>query len=217
MAGCARSARANCPSGCLKLLTCLVPRRRKSLAIASGCWIRAAGLPRCNRRIANSRCKNMLIGAMNHPGHDPVAEIEWMAAMGLEFVDLTLEPPRASARAINSKEIRAALEAHHLPVVGHTAYYLPLCSPFESLRLAAVEELKICLEAFAAIGARWMNLHPDNQAPLHDRQFMIERNLQTIRELLVPARALGVGLMIENLPHGFNSVRHLAELLDPVP
>ena len=31
----------------------------------------------------------MLIGTMNHPARDPVREIEWMARLGFEFVDLT--------------------------------------------------------------------------------------------------------------------------------
>ena len=48
--------------------------------------------------------------------------------------------------------IRAALEDHQLPVVGHTAYYLPLCHPFESVRRAVVDELKVCLEAFGTLG-----------------------------------------------------------------
>ena len=159
----------------------------------------------------------MLIGTMNHPGRDLRAEIEWIAAMGFEFLDLTLEPPLATPRRIDPQAIRDALQQAGLKVVGHTAYYLPLCSPFESIRRAAVEELKLCLEAFAAIGARWMNLHPDSKAPLQERRFVIERNLQTIRDLLPAARALGVGLMIENLPGSFNTVQQLAELLDPVP
>lgn len=140
-----------------------------------------------------------------------------MADLGFEFVDLTLEPPEAGVQKANLAGIAEALEEHELEVVGHTAYYLPLCSPFESLRKAAVEELRLCLEAFAALGAKWMNLHPDRQAPLHDRKFVIDRNLQTIRELLPTARRLGVGLMIENLPGSFNTVRQLAELLDAVP
>lgn len=140
-----------------------------------------------------------------------------MAAMGFDFVDLTLEPPMASAWRVDLTAIRHALEAHHLLVVGHTAYYLPLCSPFESLRRAAVEELKLCLEAFASLGAKWMNIHPDRQAPFYERKAIIERNLQTIRELLVTARDVGVGVMIENLPGSFNTVRQLAELLDAVP
>lgn len=159
----------------------------------------------------------MLIGTMNHPGRDVISEIETIAAMGLGFIDLTLEPPLASPRQVDARSIGAALETHNLKVVGHTAYYLPLCSPFESIRRAAVEELKKCLEIFAAVGAEWMNLHPDRQAPLHERSFIIDRNLQTIRDLLPMAREFGVGLMIENLPGSFNTPRQLSELLDPVP
>jgi sugar phosphate isomerase/epimerase len=159
----------------------------------------------------------MLIGTMNHPAHNIVDEIRWMSELGFEFIDLTLEPPRAGAWQVDLREIRTALEDHNMQIVGHTAYYLPLCHPFESVRRAAVEELKICLEAFGQLGASWMNLHPDSKAPLHDRRFVIERNLQTVRELLPLARDVGVGLMIENLPGSFNTVVQLAQLLDPVP
>jgi sugar phosphate isomerase/epimerase len=159
----------------------------------------------------------MLIGAMNHPARDASTEIKWMAEMGLEFIDLTLEPPLADVRHVDLQAIRKSLASTGFPVVGHTAYYLPLCHPFESVRRAAVEELKLCLAAFAEVGARWMNIHPDSKAPLHERKFIIERNLQTIRELLPLAQKSGVGLMIENLPGSFNTVKQLGELLDAVP
>jgi hypothetical protein len=48
--------------------------------------------------------------------------------------------------------VRSALRDNNLAVVGHTADYRPFCSPFESLRRAAVGELKICLEVFAGTG-----------------------------------------------------------------
>jgi len=154
---------------------------------------------------------------MNHPGHDVLSEIEWMAELGLDFVDLTIEPPMASVDKIDLNAVRSALEDNGLKVVGHTAYYLPLCSPFEGIRRACVEELKRCIAAFAAVGAQWMNLHPDRIAPMHDRKFIIEKNLQSLRELYVEARESGIGLMIENLPGTFNSVMQLSELMDPLP
>jgi sugar phosphate isomerase/epimerase len=159
----------------------------------------------------------MLIGAMNHPGRDVLSEIEWMAEMNLDFVDLTIEPPMASVDKLDLKAIRSALDDHGLQIVGHTAYYLPLCSPFETIRRACVEELTRCIAAFATLGAPWMNLHPDRIAPMHDRKFIIEKNLQSLRELFVEARRFGIGLMIENLPGNFNSVMQLSELLDPLP
>lgn len=159
----------------------------------------------------------MLIGAMNHPLNPVVEEIEWMAAMGLDFVDLTLEPPAAASWRIDPSAIRAALQKHKLRVVGHTAFYLPLGSAFESVRKAAVSELRCCLEAFGAIGCPWMNVHPDRYAPMHDRRFFIEQNIRSFHELLPEAKRVGTGLMIENLPGDYNSAPQLGELLEPLP
>ncbi len=159
----------------------------------------------------------MLIGAMNHPAEDLIAEIEWMAEMSLGFIDLTLEPPMASSWKAHPIEIRKALERHRLEAVGHTAYYLPIASPFENIRRAAVEELARCLEVFAAIGVKWMNIHPDGRAPLHPENFHVARNLQSLEELLPLSAKLGVGLMMENIPGRFNNAAQLAQLLDSLP
>jgi sugar phosphate isomerase/epimerase len=159
----------------------------------------------------------MLIGTMNHPVNDVVSELEWMSRMGLEFVDLTLEPPRAAHWCVDAGAIGRALQRLHLPVVGHTAFYLPLASAFEKIRKAAVDELRGCLEVFSKVGAKWMNLHPDRYTPMHDRRFYIQRNLESLRELQVEGERLGVGLMIENLPGDYNSAAQLGELLDPMP
>ncbi len=159
----------------------------------------------------------MLIGAMNHPLHDVLREIERLAALKMDFIDLTLEPPAAASWAVDPLAIREALEKYGLPVVGHTAFYLPLGSAFEDLRRACLCELRRCLEAFSTIGARWMNIHADRYTPMHPRSFFIEQNLRTIRELLPDARRLGVGLMVENLPGDYNTAAQLGELLGPIP
>ncbi len=159
----------------------------------------------------------MLTGAMNHPANDVLREIEWMAAMGLDFIDLTLEPPAAASWRVDPQAIRKSLEKHRMQVVGHTAFYLPLGSAFDDVRLACVKELRRCLEVFHRVGACWMNLHPDRHTPMHDRRFYIGQNLRTIEELLPDSRRLGVGLMIENLPGEYNSAAQLGELLGPVP
>jgi sugar phosphate isomerase/epimerase len=159
----------------------------------------------------------MLIGAMNHPAEDIATEIRWMANMGLQFIDLTLEPPAAATWRIDVAEVKKALEESRFSVVGHTAFYLPLASAFEQVRCAAVAELRRCLEIFAELGARWMNIHPDHNTPLHPRSYFISRNILSLSELTIRARELGLGLMIENLPGSFNTPEELGELLDPLP
>lgn len=154
---------------------------------------------------------------MNHPEAGVLAEMAWMAEMGLDFIDLTLEPPGSAAWEVDPQAIRAALDRCHLAAVGHTAFYLPMASAFEEVRRGAVIELKRCIDVFAQAGVTWMNLHPDSYTPMHDRAFYIRRNLESIGELLEHARGTGVGLMIENLPGAFNTARQLSGLLDPLP
>lgn len=159
----------------------------------------------------------MLIGTMNHPERNVVEEIAWMAAAGLEFIDLTLEPPGASSWEIDTKAVRAALESHRMAVVGHTAWYLPMASAIPEIRAGAIAELKRCLRKFGEIGAKWMNLHPDRHTPWHPRRFYIDSNVATIEALMPEVEKCGVGLMIENLPGDYNSAAQLGELLDRVP
>jgi sugar phosphate isomerase/epimerase len=159
----------------------------------------------------------MLIGAMNHPQHDVLEEIRWMAEMELGFIDLTLEPPAAATWRLDVEKIRRSLEHHRLSVVGHTAYYLPIGHPFESVRQAAVGELRRCVEVFAQVGCRWMNVHPDRHTPMHDYGFAIEQNVRSLGELIEAGKPLGVGVMVENLPSSFNTVEELGDLLGPLP
>jgi sugar phosphate isomerase/epimerase len=159
----------------------------------------------------------MRIGAMNHPALNLESEIHRMADLGLDFVDLTLEPPAAASWTVDVKQIARSIRNSNLGVVGHTAYYLPMGSPFEEVRRAAVAELRRCLEIFGELGAVWMNVHPHYHAPFHDRAFSARRNLQSLGELLEASRPLGVGLMVENLPGEFNTAAQVGELLEPLP
>jgi sugar phosphate isomerase/epimerase len=52
---------------------------------------------------------------------------------------------------------------------------------------------------------------------MHSRRFCVEKNLETLRELLPYAASRGLGLMLENLPGDFNTAAQMGELLDPLP
>jgi sugar phosphate isomerase/epimerase len=159
----------------------------------------------------------VLIGTMNHPEHNVLDEIAWMAEAGMEFNDLTLEPPGAASWEVDARAVRDALERNRMPVVGHTAWYLPMASAIPEIRSAAIAELKRCLHKFGEMGAKWMNIHPDRHTPWHPRQFYIDRNVATLEELLPEVEKCGVGLMIENLPGDYNSAAQLADLLNRIP
>lgn len=159
----------------------------------------------------------MLLGAMNHPMRDPYEEIVAIREAGFDFVDLTLEPARATAASLEVGRARELLSATGLGVVGHTAWYLPIASPFDNLQAAAIAEVESCLEVFAAIGARLVNVHPDVRVPLHDDGWVQDRNTTALRRLVERARSLGLILMLENLPGLYGRPDVLERTLDAVP
>ena len=159
----------------------------------------------------------MQIGAMNHPARPLEAELQWMSELRLDFVDLTLEPPCAATWQMQPARVRDLLASHGFSAVGHTAYYLPIGSSFESLRNAALDELKRAVDAFAAIGVEWMNVHPDGHAPFYDERAIVERNVASLGALVDFARDTGVRIMVENVPGQFNTAAQLGALLDPLP
>jgi sugar phosphate isomerase/epimerase len=157
----------------------------------------------------------MLIGAMNHPRRSLPEQIEWLGKNGFDFLDLTLEPPEAASWKLNPPEVKHILADAGLVVVGHTAPFLPIASPVEGLRRAAVQEMLHCMDVFAEIGVKWMNVHP-RTAPMHDRAFTIDRNLESLAELVRHGSEIGLGVMVENVP-GFNTASELGDILRKLP
>mgnify|MGYP005848497959 CR=1 FL=1 len=159
----------------------------------------------------------MLLGAMNNPMQDTVEQIVAFREAGFDFLDLTLEPERARSADLDVYRIRQALAESELGIVGHTAWYLPLASPFDELRAAAIREVERCLEVFAALGATLANVHPDARVPLYDDSWIVARNVDALQHLAERAGHLGLMLMLENLPGLFGRVEVLRPVFEAVP
>jgi sugar phosphate isomerase/epimerase len=155
---------------------------------------------------------------MNHPMRDPVAEIRKFRDLGFDFIDLTLEPERARPSDIDAAQVSAALRDTGLGIVGHTAWYLPIASPFDRLQAAAIDELRVCFDVFARLEVKWVNVHPDQRVPsLFARSWTVQRNVDVLGRLTILAEERGVRLMLENVPGVFNSVESLKSVFDAVP
>jgi len=159
----------------------------------------------------------MLIGAMNHPMRDVAAQIRHFRELGFDFLDLTLEPDRARPDVVDSTAVSAALAETGLSAVGHTAWYLPIASPFDRVRQAALDELLHCFDLFALLGVRQANIHPDQRVSLYDRDWVVGRNADSLRYLVERAAERGLQLMLENIPGAFNQPETLRQLFDAVP
>ena len=160
----------------------------------------------------------MIIGAMNHPMRDVAEEIRHFCELGFDFVDLTLEPEKARPNTIDQKAVATALRDTGLDSVGHTAWYLPIGSPFDRVQRAAIDELSECFDVFANLGIKLVNVHPDPRVPsLFPRDWAIQRNIDALQRLIALAEARGLRLMLENIPGLFNTVASLKVVFDTMP
>ena len=149
---------------------------------------------------------------MNNPASPLEDELRRIAAAGFGLVDLTLEPP--GAWPCDGRRVRAMLTELELTAVGHTAYYLPIASPFPELREQALESLRRAFETFAEAGVRLVNVHPDPMNRMFPPAEVLARNADAIATLAEEARSRGVRIMVENLGRSFGTVDELQPLLD---
>lgn len=159
----------------------------------------------------------MQIGAMNNPMLDVVEEIETYARLGLDFIDLTLEPQAAYSGTLPIDDVKTALDRTGLGIIGHTAFYLPIASPIPEIRECAIAELERDMLIFARLGAKKVNVHPFSHAPLHETRWVRETNISAFSRLLAHAQGLGLKFMLENTPPIFNTPRDLSIVFSALP
>ncbi|MEX1026484.1 MAG: sugar phosphate isomerase/epimerase family protein [Candidatus Paceibacterota bacterium] len=160
----------------------------------------------------------MQIGAMNHPGRNPIEEIDWIGENGFDFVDFTLEPPTAAPEQVDAAAVRSALQRHGLGVVAHTAYYLPISSPFTVVRQASLEAFRFALSASKEIGATVMNTHYRRLPPFFSSEQAVEWHAEVLTPLCEEAADLGVTIVMEHAPHGGqDQLENCVAIMEKVP
>jgi sugar phosphate isomerase/epimerase len=159
----------------------------------------------------------MKIGLMNNPRTDLAAEIDFIASSGFDFIDLTLEYPKAHIDVIDSGKVLSALKDSGLAVVGHTTYYLPFASPVNSIREAAVNDVIRCLGFFKEAGAQIVTVHPDPGAGAIETETTISLNALSFKIISDEASKRDISIVVENVPGVFSSVEALGTILRTVP
>jgi sugar phosphate isomerase/epimerase len=158
----------------------------------------------------------MLIGFMNNPEKNPLAEVRWASQNGFDFVDFTIEGPAAGPEQVDAAAIRAVLDGAGMGAVGHTAWYLPFASPVERVRRAAVEEVAAQLPIFAALGARLVNVHIERGRGAFPNS-TVSFNGRSFAELAGLAAPHGIRIMVEHHPERFCTLAVIREILEADP
>jgi sugar phosphate isomerase/epimerase len=156
----------------------------------------------------------MKIGVMNNPAHSVYDETMAFGKAGYEFIDLTIEGPRALD--IDTDKMGALLRQYNLAITGHTDPCLPWAYPVREIRQACLNELERCARIFSALGANIMNIHPCYFSPPAMRSSIIDLNIEALQPIVQMASAHDLTIAIENFTAPFDRVATFKRLLGEV-
>jgi sugar phosphate isomerase/epimerase len=156
----------------------------------------------------------MKIGVMNDPSASLYDEIISFGSAGYDFMDLTIEGPKALNPDI--KRVLSLLEQYNLFVVGHTDPCLPYAYPIKGVRKACIDELERCAKIFSALGAKIMNIHPCYSCPPGMKEALVELNIEALKPIVEMADSHGLTVVFENFKEPFDRVSTYEVLLEEV-
>lgn len=104
----------------------------------------------------------MLYGAMNFPVVPVLDEIDTFAQLGFDYLELTMDQPRAHYSIIseNQTAITKALEKYGMGIVCHLPTFVSTADLTDSIRRAAVTEMRRSLLVASDLGVEKVVLHP---------------------------------------------------------
>lgn len=145
----------------------------------------------------------MRYGAMNFPVSPVLAEIDTFAQLGLDYLELTMDPPQAHFSQIynQSTAIKKSLRQLGLGLVCHMPTYVHTADLTESIRNASLQEVIHSLETAADLEAEKVVLHPSSISGLSFYVPDLARSLamESLDRIWRRAEQLGITICLENM------------------
>jgi sugar phosphate isomerase/epimerase len=149
----------------------------------------------------------MLYGAMNFPVRPLLEEVEAVARLGFDYLEIAMDPPRAHHGVLKQMEedLIKALDRFNLGVICHLPTFISTADLTEGLREASLKEMISSLEVAARLQTLKVVLHPSYVAGLGG--FVMgevkENAMKSLEVIVGKAHELGLCLCMENMfPRG---------------
>lgn len=166
----------------------------------------------------------MLYGAMNFPIKPILDEIEDIAALGFDYLELAMDPPNAHFSTIrdNRGQIQSALDTHSMKLVCHLPTFVSIADLTESIRSASLNEMLNSLEVAAQLNALKVVLHPGHIGGLgiYVKDMALTYGMDSLEIIIAKADQLGLCVCLENMFPRFQTFfapRHFNEILKQFP
>jgi sugar phosphate isomerase/epimerase len=152
----------------------------------------------------------MIYGAMNFPVMPVLSELEAIAELGFDYLELAMDPPQAHYGIIHKQrdDLLRALDRRNLRVICHLPTFVSTADLTETIRESSLNEVIRSLEVAADFQPLKVVLHPSYMVGLSvfvmDR--VIQYALKTLEVIVERAGELGLSICIENMFPQSNSL-----------
>jgi sugar phosphate isomerase/epimerase len=175
--------------------------------------LRAVSLPNGRWAFSDSLkggFSRMLYGGMNFPIKPVLKEIEAIAKLGFDYLELAMDPPQAHWNILKQQidAIRGALELFNMGLVCHLPTFVSTADLTDSLRETSVNEVLESLQVAADLQTLKVVLHPSYITGLSLLVMDQARDLawRSLEAIVEKADQLGLSLCLENMFPAANSL-----------
>lgn len=145
----------------------------------------------------------MLYGAMNFPIKPVLEELESLALLGFDFLELALDPPAAHYAAVRDQkaELLAALERYKMQLVCHLPTFVSLADLTDGIRQASLTEVLQALETAASLAVEKVVAHPAaiSGMGVFVPELARRHAYESLAVIVSTATELGLSLCLENM------------------
>lgn len=151
----------------------------------------------------------MQYGALNFPIKPVLAEIDRIADLGFDYLELAMDPPMAHHASLYAArtDIRQALKDSGLDLICHLPTFVSIADLTPSIRQASVEEMCHSLQTAQALGAEKVVCHPGAVRGMGHFVPDVARGygLESLEVIIRLATDLALVLCIENMFPGYGA------------
>jgi sugar phosphate isomerase/epimerase len=161
-------------------------------------------------------------GLLTNPSNDILSEISKIYDLNFDYAELGIEGPEGNPQIINKKknEIARLLQKFKQKPIGHTAYWIDLCSDYDYVRHAWILEAMREIRTVRMIGIDLINFHANLNGMFYGekRKILLDNLVRSLREIVRYAEKSKVHVMLENVPlsNGIHDVVEFKYIIDNV-
>jgi sugar phosphate isomerase/epimerase len=147
--------------------------------------------------------EDMRFGAMNFPIAPVLKEIETIGQLGMDFVELAMDPPQAHFSRLGEQKdaIIRACERFNMGLVCHLPTFVYTAHLSDAIRQVSLDEVIASLETAVDLGAEKAVTHPGyiDGLAVHVTQYAVSLAMESLTTICRRAETLGITLCIENM------------------